>query len=86
MGKITEKLYPDSSKRATRPLALIYTDLVGSFPVESQVRSHYILTLIDDFSDYAVVAFLHNKDDAAIQFLDMVKWCETFTGSTLTSV
>jgi len=44
------------------------------------------LTLIDDFSGFAIVAFLHNKDDAAVCFSDMVKWCETFTGSTLTPV
>jgi len=73
MGKMAAKSYPDSSKRATRPLALVHTDLVGPFPVESRVHSHYILTLIDDFSGYAVVVFLHNKNDAAVHFLDMVK-------------
>jgi len=86
MGKMAERSYPDSSKRATRPLALVHMDLVGPFPVESRVHSRYILTLIDDSSGFAVVAFLRNKDDAAVRFLDMVRWCETFTGSTLTSV
>ena len=86
MGKMTEKSYPDSSRHAACPLALVHMDLMGPFLVESWVRSHYIFTLIDDFSGFAVVAFLHNKDDAAVHFLDMVRWCETFTGSTLTSV
>ena len=86
MGKMIEKSYPDSSKRATCPLALVHTDLVGPFPVESQVHSCYILTLVDDFSGYAIVAFLRNKDNAAVCFLNMVKWCETFSGSTLISV
>jgi len=86
MGKMAAKSYPDSSKHTTCPLALVHTDLVDPFPVESRVRSRYILTLIDDFSGFAVVAFLHNKDDAAVRFPDMVRWCETFTGSTLTSV
>jgi len=85
MGKMAEKSYPDSSKQATCSLALVHMDLVGPFLVESQVHSRYILTLID-FSGYAVVAFLCNKDNAAVHFLDMVKWCETFTSSTLTSV
>jgi len=86
MDKMTEKSYPNSSKRSTCPLVLVHTNLVGPFPVESQVHSCYILTLIDDFSGYAVVAFLHNKYDAAVHFPDMVKWCETFTSSTVTSV
>ena len=41
---------------------------------------------IDDFSGFALIACLHNKDDAPQSFIKMVKWCKVQTASTLTSV
>ena len=58
MGKMSDHPFPGSSKHATCPLTLVHTDLVGPFPVEPRSRAHYILTFIDDYTGYALVAFL----------------------------
>ena len=79
-------MYPDSSKCAQRPFALVHMDLIGPMPVKSWDWKRYILMFIDDFSGFALIACLHNKDDASQSFIKMVKWCEVQTASTLTSV
>ena len=86
LGKMHDRSYPASGKRATHPLGLVYTDLVGPMPTESRTRARYVLTFIDDYSGYALVAFIHNKDATSQHFQAMVSWAETFTGYLLTSV
>ena len=81
-----DRSYPASGKRATRPLGLVHTDLVGPMPTESRTRARYVLTFIDDYSGYALVAFIRNKDATSQHFKAMVSWAETFTGHLLTSV
>ena len=61
-------------------------DLVGPMPTESRTRTRYVLTFIDDYSGYALVAFIHSKDATSQHFKAMVSWAETFTGHSLTSV
>ena len=86
LGKMHDHPYAPSDRQATRLLALVHTDVVGSMPVEPCLWSYYILTFIDDFSGYALVAFLHTKDVVLQHFHNMVSWAETFTGHSLTSV
>ena len=86
LGKQTECTYPDSSKHTQRSLTLVHTDLIGPMPVKSRDQKHYILTFINDFSGFALIACLCNKDDASQSFIEMVKWCKVQTALTLTSV
>ena len=86
LGKMHDRPYTPSDKCSTRPLALVHTDVVGPMPVEPRSWSHYILTFIDDFSGYALVAFIHTKDVVPQHFCNMVSSAETFTGHMLTSV
>ena len=81
-----DRPYTPLDKRSTRPLASVHTDVVGPMPVEPCSWSHYILTFIDDFSGYALVAFICTKDAVPQHFHSMVSWAETSTGHTLTSV
>jgi hypothetical protein len=78
--------HPPSGKQATRPLGLVHTDLVGPMPTESRSRARYVLTFIDDYLGYSLVAFLRSKDATSQHFKAMVTWAETFTGHSLTSV
>ena len=86
LGKMHDRSYPASGKRATPPLGLVHTDLVGPMPTELCTRARYVLTFIDDYSGYALVAFIRNKDATSQHFKAMVSWAETFTGHSLTSV
>ena len=85
-GKMHNRSYPASGKRATRPLGLVHTDLIGPMPMESHTRARYVLTFIDDYSGYALVTFIRNKDATSQHLKAMVSWAETFTGHSLTSV
>ena len=62
LGKMHNCPYASSDKQATRPLALVHTDVVGPMPVKPCSQSHYILTFIDNFSGYALVAFICTKN------------------------
>ena len=75
-----------SDKRAAQPLVLVHTDLIGPMPVEPHSYAKYVLIFIDDYSGYALVVFIHNKDTTAQHFQSMAHWAETFTGQLLTSV
>jgi len=86
LGKMHDRPYPPSGKRATCPLGLVHSDLVGLMPTESRSRACYVLTFIDDYSGFALVVFLHTKDAVSQHFKSMVSWAETFTGHSLTSV
>ena len=86
LGKMHDHSYPVSGKRAIRPLGLVHTDFVGPMPTESHTRACYVLTFIDDYLGYALVAFIHSKDATSQHFQAMVSWAETFTGHSLTSV
>ena len=57
-----------SDERATQSLALVHMDHIGSIPVEPHLHAKYILTFIDDYSGYALVAFIYNKDATAQHF------------------
>ena len=61
LGKMHDRSYPASEKRATHPLGLVHTDLVGPMPMESRTRARYVLTFINDYSGYALVAFIDRK-------------------------
>ena len=86
LEKMHDCPYVPLDKWATRPYTLVHTNVVGPMPVEPHSWSHYILTFIDDFSGYALVAFICTKDAVSQHFCSMVSWAETFTGHLLPSV
>ena len=86
IGKMLDHPFPSSSKHASHPLALVHTDLVGPFSVEPYSCAQYILTFIDDYMGYALVAFLQVKLATKLHFQNMVSWAKTFTGHQLASV
>ena len=86
LEKMHDCSYSTSGKCATCSLGLVHMDLVGPMPMESHSRTRYVLTFIDDYLGYALVAFIHNKDATSQHFQAMVSWAETFTSHSLTSV
>ena len=58
IGKMPDHAFPASGKQASRPLALVHTDLIGPMPIEPCSCARYILTFIDDCAEYALLSFL----------------------------
>ena len=86
LEKMHDYPYAPLDKWAIKPLALVHTDVVGPMSIEPCSQFCYILTFIDNFSGYALVAFICTKDTVPQHFCSMVSWAETFTGHLLTSI
>ena len=48
LAKRTEEHFPRSASRATRPMELVHTDVMGPFPVLGMNDKKYVVTLMDD--------------------------------------
>jgi len=74
-GKMTNKSFPTSEKRATEPFELIHSDL-KSFPVESYRKYKYSIVFYDNYTSHAWTINLRTKDaalPATKQFITMVE-------------
>nr|GEZ63489.1 hypothetical protein [Tanacetum cinerariifolium] len=73
-GKIHQKHH--NSKMAfslNKPLYLLHMDLCGLMCAECINRKRYVLVVIDDYSLYAWVFFLHSKGEASEVIISFIK-------------
>ena len=74
-GKMTQKPFPTSDKRASEPFELIHSDL-KSFPIESYRKYKYSIVYYDDYTSQVWTINLRTKDAALAatkQFIAMVE-------------
>jgi len=74
-GKKTNKSFPPSKTRATKPFQVIHSDL-KSFPTESYHKYKYTIVFLDDYSSKAWTTNLRTKDaalPATRKFITMVE-------------
>ena len=69
-----------STKKTSRPLELIHSDLCGPMNVESIGGSKYALTFTDDYTRYVTVYFLKSKSEVLSKFEEYVNMVENMTG------
>ena len=60
----------------TEPLQLLHMDLFGPINVMSMSKKRYALVIVDDYSKYTWVLFLHSKDETPQMVIDHVKLIE----------
>ena len=60
----------------TEPLKLLHMDLFGPISVMSMSKKRYALVIVDDYSMYTWVLFLHSKDKTSQMVIDHVKLIE----------
>ena len=60
----------------TEPLQLLHMDLFGPVNVMSMSKKRYALVIVDDYSKYTWVLFLHSKDETPQMVIDHVKLIE----------
>nr|GFB10904.1 hypothetical protein [Tanacetum cinerariifolium]GFB10963.1 hypothetical protein [Tanacetum cinerariifolium] len=58
---------------SNKPLYLLHMDLCGPMRVESINRKRYVLVVVDDYSRYTWVFFLHSKDEASDVIISFIK-------------
>ncbi|CAB4021584.1 Retrovirus-related Pol poly from transposon TNT 1-94, partial [Paramuricea clavata] len=69
-----------STKKTSRPLELIHSDLCGPMNVDSIGGSKYVLTFTDDHTRYVTVYFLKSKSEVLSKFEEYVTMVENATG------
>nr|GEZ40470.1 hypothetical protein [Tanacetum cinerariifolium] len=73
-GKIYRKHHKSKMAFASnKPLYLLHMDLCGQMRVESINRKRYVLVVVDDYSRYTWVFFLHSKDEASDVRISFIK-------------
>ena len=74
-GKMTNRSFPPSTRRATEPFQLIHSDL-KSFPIDSYHKYKYIIIFLDDYTSSAWTVKLRTKDAAITathHFIELVR-------------
>nr|GEZ00786.1 hypothetical protein [Tanacetum cinerariifolium] len=73
-GKIHRKHHKSKTAFVSnKPLYLLHMDLCGPMHVESINRKRYVLVVVDDYSWYTWVFFLHSKDEASDVIISFIK-------------
>ena len=72
LGKMHRNAFPNQSmNRAIEILQIIHSDVCGPMQVDSMGGSRYMLTFIDDFSQYCTVYLIKSKDEVLTKFKNM---------------
>nr|GFA86562.1 retrovirus-related Pol polyprotein from transposon TNT 1-94 [Tanacetum cinerariifolium] len=73
-GEIHRKHYKSKMAFASnKPLHLLHMDLCSPMRVESINGKRYVLVVVDDYSRYTWVFFLHSKDEASDVIISFIK-------------
>nr|GFC45202.1 hypothetical protein [Tanacetum cinerariifolium] len=73
-GKIHQKHHKSKTASASnKPLYLLHMDLCGPMRIQSINGKRYVLVLVDDYSRYTWVFFLHSKDEASEVIISFIK-------------
>ncbi|GJR20462.1 retrovirus-related pol polyprotein from transposon TNT 1-94 [Tanacetum coccineum] len=73
-GKIHRKHHKSKTAFAlNKPLYLLHMDLCGPMRVENINGKRYVLVVVDDYSRYTWVFFLHSKDEASEVIISFIK-------------
>nr|GFB59953.1 Gag-Pol polyprotein [Tanacetum cinerariifolium] len=73
-GKIYRKhLKSKTAFASNKTLYLLYMDLCGSMRVQSINGKRYVLVVVDDYSRYTWVFFLHSKHEASEVIISFIK-------------
>nr|GEW75043.1 hypothetical protein [Tanacetum cinerariifolium] len=73
-GKIHRKHHKSKTAFASnKPLYLLHMDLCGPMRVESINKKRYVLVVVNDYSRYTWVFFLHSKDEASEVIISFIK-------------
>ena len=85
--KINRHPFHPAGSRATEPLELVHTDLMGPIEVPSAVgKNRYILVLVDDYTRYAWVYFLRRKSEAPKRVRQFFAYAERQFGKKIKRV
>jgi hypothetical protein len=78
-----EKFKKGKDHKASSPLDLIPSDLIGPFPHPSINKARYVLTFLDDYSHCIWVLFLRQKSEVFDHLKEFKELVETQSGRNI---
>jgi hypothetical protein len=78
-----EKFDKGKTQKASFPLDLIHSDLMGPFPHPSISKARYVLIFVDDFSCFTWIFFLRKKSEVFQHLKDFKALVETQSGKKI---
>jgi hypothetical protein len=72
-----DKFDKGKSQRASSPLDIIHSDLMGPFPHTSISKERFVLIFVDDFSHFTWIYFLSKKSEVFQHLKDFKALVET---------
>ena len=76
-AKQTRKPFSISMNKSTKPFALIHCDIWAPYSTASFSSSHYVLTIVDDFSRATWVFLMKYKLETRTYLLQFFNWVHT---------
>lgn len=81
-GKLARKPFPSVvDRKAKKILDIVHTDLCGPFNNVTPSGNRYFMSLIDDYSRFAVIYLLKEKSEAKDRIKEYVSFCENHFGT-----
>ena len=86
-GKLSRKPFPAASQsRASKPLELVHTDLMGKFNPPSNGGAQYAIVFTDDYSRYVTVMTMKDKDETVEKLSKYKTMIESLSGEKLKKI
>lgn len=77
LGKSKTLPFPSHGNRAKKIFDIVHSDVWGITPITSHAQNKYFVTIIDDYSQYTWIYFLHFKSKVFSVFKTFVTYVET---------
>jgi len=74
---MTRAPFPKKSQRSSELLEIIHSDICGPMRVESNGKTRYFITFIDDYSRWCEIRLLKRKDEVFDVFKEFNSYAET---------
>ncbi|KAI3503609.1 hypothetical protein L1887_32055 [Cichorium endivia] len=84
LAKVSHKSIPEI--KSTQPLHLLHVDLCGPSTVPSMSGKRYILVIVDDYTRFTWVYFLHQKSETAMELINFIKYIEIYSGKIVKAI
>ena len=87
MGKQVKSKHPSVTEvQTSRPLELLYIDLMGPTKVQILGGKKYILVVVDDFTRYTWVILLRDKAEASEKMIHLCKKLQVEKGTVIARI
>jgi len=86
VAKQTSIPFPNSSISSNKPFELLHCDIWGTYKVPYLSGAQYFLTLVDDFSRFTWIFFMHHKSETQHFLTNFFSFAKTHFNTNITNI